>query len=143
MQVLKFGGSSVANATNISRVIDIVSKAARRDRVALVCSAISGCTDSLLGLARTERGSAERQVMLESLRTRHEDIIRRLFTGAEREEISARIQGLFDKLAVAPEDEMVTYGELFSTTIIAEKLRCEGFRTKWLDSRILDRKSVV
>ena len=137
MQVLKFGGSSVANATNISRVIDIVSKAARRDRVALVCSAISGCTDSLLGLARTERGSAERQVMLDGLQARHEDIIRRLFTGAEREEISARIQGLFDKLAVAAEDEMVTYGELFSTTIIAEKLRCEGFRTKWLDSRIL------
>ena len=137
MQVLKFGGSSVANATNISRVIDIVSKAARMDRVALVCSAISGCTDSLLGLARTERGSAERQVMLDSLKARHDDIIRRLFTGVEREEISARIQSLFDKLAVAPEDEMVTYGELFSTTIIAAKLRCEGFRTKWLDSRIL------
>ncbi len=137
MQVLKFGGSSVANATNISRVLDIVSKAARKDRVALVCSAISGCTDTLLGLARTERGSAERAVMLESLKTRHEDIIRRLFTGAERDAVSAKIAALFDKLAVAPEDEMVTFGELFSTTIIAEKLRCEGFRTKWLDSRIL------
>ncbi len=137
MQVLKFGGSSVANATNISRVLDIVSKAARRDRVALVCSAISGCTDSLLGLARTERGSAERQVMLESLKTRHLDIIRRLFTGAEREAVSGKIETLFGKLAVAPEDEMVTFGELFSTTIIVEKLRCEGFRTKWLDSRIL------
>lgn len=137
MQVLKFGGSSVANATNISRVLDIVSKAARRDRVALVCSAISGCTDSLLGLARTERGSAERQVMLDSLKTRHLDIIRRLFTGAEREAVSAKIEALFVKLAAAPEDEMVTFGELFSTTIIAEKLRCEGFRTKWLDSRIL------
>ena len=137
MQVLKFGGSSVANATNISRVLDIVSKAARRDRVALVCSAISGCTDALLDLARTEKGCAERQVMLSGLQARHEDIIRRLFTGAEREETSARIQTLFDKLAVAPEDEMVTFGELFSTTIIAAKLRCEGFRTKWLDSRIL------
>ena len=137
MQVLKFGGSSVANATNISRVLDIVSKAARRDRVALVCSAISGCTDSLLGLARTERGSAERQVMLESLKTRHLDIIRRLFTGAEREAVSEKTETLFGKLAAAPEDEMVTFGELFSTTIIAEKLRCEGFRTKWLDSRIL------
>ena len=137
MQVLKFGGSSVANATNISRVLDIVTKAARRDRVALVCSAISGCTDSLLGLARTERGSAERQVMLDSLKTRHLDIIRRLFTGAEREAVSEKIESLFGKLAAAPEDEMVTYGELFSTTIIAEKLRCEGFRTKWLDSRIL------
>ena len=137
MQVLKFGGSSVANATNISRVLDIVTKAARRDRVALVCSAISGCTDSLLGLARTERGSVERQVMLESLKTRHLDIIRRLFTGVEREAVSEKIESLFGKLAAAPEDEMVTYGELFSTTIIAEKLRCEGFRTKWLDSRIL------
>ncbi|MBR0175203.1 MAG: aspartate kinase [Bacteroidales bacterium] len=137
MQVLKFGGSSVANATNISRVLDIVSKAARRDRVALVCSAISGCTDSLLGLARTERGSAERQVMLDSLKTRHLDIIRRLFTGAEREAVSEKTETLFGKLAAAPEDEMVTFGELFSTTIIAEKLRCEGFRTKWLDSRIL------
>lgn len=137
MQVLKFGGSSVANATNISRVLDIVSKAARKDRVALVCSAISGCTDALLDLARTERGGAERGVMLESLKTRHLDIIRRLFTGAEREAVSAKIEALFDKLAAAPEDEMVTFGELFSTTIIAEKLRCEGFRTKWLDSRIL------
>ena len=137
MQVLKFGGSSVANATNISRVLDIVSKAARKDRVALVCSAISGCTDTLLGLARTERGSAERAVMLESLKIRHGDIIRRLFTGAEREAVSAKIEVLFGKLAAAPEDEMVTFGELFSTTIIAEKLRCEGFRTKWLDSRIL------
>lgn len=137
MQVLKFGGSSVANATNISRVLDIVSKAARRDRVALVCSAISGCTDSLLGLARTERGSAERQVMLDSLKTRHLDIIRRLFTGAEREAVSEKTEVLFGKLAAAPEDEMVTFGELFSTTIIVEKLRCEGFRTKWLDSRIL------
>ena len=137
MQVLKFGGSSVANATNISRVLDIVSKAARKDRVALVCSAISGCTDALLDLARTERGGAERGVMLESLKTRHLDIIRRLFTGAEREAVSAKIEALFGKLAAAPEDEMVTFGELFSTTIIAEKLRCEGFRTKWLDSRIL------
>ena len=137
MQVLKFGGSSVANATNVSRVLDIVSKAARRDRVALVCSAISGCTDALLDLARTERGCAERQVMLDSLKSRHEDIIRRLFTGAEREQVSGKVSALFEKLAAAPEDEMVTYGELFSTTIIAEKLRCEGFRTKWLDSRIL------
>ena len=137
MQVLKFGGSSVANATNISRVLDIVSKAARKDRVALVCSAISGCTDMLLGIARTEREGAERAVMLESLKTRHLDIVRRLFTGAEREAVSAKIEALFDKLAAAPEDEMVTFGELFSTTIIAEKLRCEGFRTKWLDSRIL------
>ncbi len=137
MQVLKFGGSSVANATNISRVLDIVIKAARKDRVALVCSAISGCTDSLLELARTGRDSAERKHLIDSLQDRHNNIVRRLFTGAERAEVEARIAVLFEKLAHTPEDEMVTYGEIFSTTIIAEKLRCEGLHTKWLDSRIL------
>ena len=52
MKVLKFGGSSVANATNISRVLDIVGAAANKSRVMLICSAIKGCTDELLALAR-------------------------------------------------------------------------------------------
>ena len=48
MQVLKFGGSSVANAANMSKVVDIVTKAVDRDRTILVSSAISGCTDTLI-----------------------------------------------------------------------------------------------
>lgn len=137
MQVLKFGGSSVCGATNISRVLDIVGKAVKRDRLILVCSAISGCTDALLALARTEREGAERAVMLDSLKSRHMDIVRRLFTGAERDKVAGTVEELFQKLSAAPEDEMVTFGEVLSTVIIAEKLRCEGWRTKWLDSRIL------
>ena len=31
MQVLKFGGSSVANATNMNKVVDIVLKAAIKE----------------------------------------------------------------------------------------------------------------
>lgn len=127
----------MANATNISRVLDIVGKAARRDRVVLVSSAISGCTDALLELARTGRGSTERALLIESLRTRHYDIVRRLFTGAERDALESRLAALFARLYELPEDEMVTYGELFSTTILAAKLTQEGLRTKWLDSRIL------
>ena len=48
MQVLKFGGSSVANAQNMAKVIDIVVNAVDRDRTILVSSAISGCTDTLI-----------------------------------------------------------------------------------------------
>ena len=48
MKVLKFGGSSVADATRISAVMDIVCPAAEGSRVVLVLSAISGCTDALL-----------------------------------------------------------------------------------------------
>ena len=46
-RVLKFGGSSVASATNISRVLDIVGKETAKGCVVLVSSAISGCTDAV------------------------------------------------------------------------------------------------
>ena len=48
MQVMKFGGTSVANADNMLKVTEIVAKAAERDRTILVVSAISGCTDTLI-----------------------------------------------------------------------------------------------
>lgn len=51
MKTLKFGGTSVSDATNISRVLDIVAAAAREDRVVVVCSAMSGVTDMLVRLA--------------------------------------------------------------------------------------------
>ena len=40
MQVMKFGGTSVANADNMLKVTEIVAKAAERDRTILVVSAI-------------------------------------------------------------------------------------------------------
>ena len=48
MQVLKFGGSSVANAENITKVIAIVKRALASDRTVVVSSAISGATDALI-----------------------------------------------------------------------------------------------
>ena len=48
MQVLKFGGSSVANAQNIQRVIDIVGQRAADDPSIVVVSALGGITDLLL-----------------------------------------------------------------------------------------------
>ena len=48
MQVLKFGGSSVASSEAMLRVIDIVRKALGKDRTIVVSSAVSGCTDTLI-----------------------------------------------------------------------------------------------
>ena len=48
MQVMKFGGTSVANAGNMRKVVEIVARAVDKDRTILVCSAISGCTDTLI-----------------------------------------------------------------------------------------------
>ena len=48
MQVLKFGGTSVANADNINKVVAIVQKALQRDKTVVVVSALGGVTDNLL-----------------------------------------------------------------------------------------------
>lgn len=133
MQVLKFGGSSVAGATNISRVLDIVEQVAKKDRVVLVCSAISGCTDSLIAAGRLT--GDEREAAIKPLKAQHHDIITRLFTGVERNAVISEIDGLFEELLSVPGEECQTYGELLSTRIIARKLACEGVRTLWIDSR--------
>ena len=48
MQVLKFGGTSVANATNINKVIDIVKNALKKGDAIVVVSALGGTTDKLI-----------------------------------------------------------------------------------------------
>ena len=52
MQVLKFGGSSVANADNINKVVAIVQKSSQKDKTVLVVSALGGVTDLLISAAR-------------------------------------------------------------------------------------------
>ena len=126
VKVLKFGGSSVADATAISRVLDIVEASARDGKIILVLSAISGCTDALL--------SGDEKA-LEAIRSRHLRIIGRLFTGEQRDAALKDFEALFSGMKAAPESERVTFGELFSTTILSRKLSCEGFRTVWVDSR--------
>ena len=129
--VLKFGGSSVADATNMSRVLDIVGGALDAGRVVLVSSAISGCTDGLLACAD---GDLEREA---ELMDRHLAIVRRLFTGAEQAEASAEVMRLFAAMEAAPAEEKVTFGELLSTRILARKLACERIHAHWVDSREL------
>jgi aspartokinase/homoserine dehydrogenase 1 len=42
MNVLKFGGTSVANAQNINLVLDIVNETSKKDQLVVVVSAFSG-----------------------------------------------------------------------------------------------------
>ena len=56
MQVLKFGGTSVANAQNIKKVRDIVAQKPSSDQLIIIFSAISGTTDRLLQCGRLASG---------------------------------------------------------------------------------------
>lgn len=135
MKVLKFGGSSVADATAISRVLDIIGREGEGDRVLTLCSAISGCTDALLEFASLREAGLDCSQCLQTIYSRHKDIIRRLFTGAERKSVEDAFELDFEEMKSAPSPE--TYGEIFSSKIIAAKLAQEDRDTDWLDSRKL------
>ena len=132
MQVLKFGGSSVANATAMSRVLDITREALARDRVVLVSSAISGATDTLIKASKSD--DKERAALLDELKEKHFRIIERLFTGKECEETKKIISNIDEDLRCAPREDYQTFGEIFSTMILSRKLASEGVNTLWLDS---------
>ena len=153
MQVLKFGGSSVANAQNMSKVVDIVIKAVDRDRTILVTSAISGCTDTLIkiGTLASQRDETYK-VLIDDLQKKHHDIINELLPREKQEESLEVCDDLFDslrsitqgvyllgELSPASLDAIQAFGELWSTKILATKLASIGIATKWIDSRSIIR----
>ena len=149
MQVLKFGGSSVANAQNMSKVVDIVINAVDRDRTILVTSAISGCTDTLIkiGTLASERDESYK-TLIDDLQKKHHDIINELLPREKQDESLEVCDNLFDslrsitqgvyllgELSPASLDAIQSFGELWSTKILATKLASIGIATKWIDSR--------
>ena len=150
---MKFGGTSVANATNMSKVVDIVSKAVERDRTILVSSAISGCTDTLIqiGIRASERDESYK-TLIDELQKKHHDIIKELLPLEKHEESREVCDALFDslrgiaqgvcllgELSPASLDAIQSFGEMWSTKILATKLASIGIATKWMDSRSIIR----
>ena len=148
MQVLKFGGTSLADAENIQKASEIIAEAVNRDRTIVVASAISGCTDLLiraghLAAARDE----EYKEIIDSLRSRHHKIIKALLPIEKHEESLETCDGTFDslksiahgvyllgELSETSLDAIQGCGELISSRILATKLASIGISTKWVDS---------
>jgi aspartate kinase len=61
MLVQKFGGSSVKSIARIRNVAQIIARAAQRDRVVVVVSAMGDTTDYLLKLARQAASNPQRR----------------------------------------------------------------------------------
>ena len=152
MKVLKFGGSSVANADNILRVVEIVR--AVEGRAVVVMSAMQGTTDRLIDAGRLAASGDSRYIAkLNEIRTQHQIAIDRLFDGSPSRDA---IQGYFDtKLddlqslcrgidlirEISPRtlDRLIAFGEIISTRIVSAYLASVGTDNVWMDSRDLIR----
>ena len=85
MIVLKFGGTSVANAQNIQKVIEIVNQKAKENKLAVVVSALSGVTDMLINTSKKAATKDETyKTNIEEIKQKHFDDIADLVDSANQ-----------------------------------------------------------
>jgi aspartokinase/homoserine dehydrogenase 1 len=133
MKVLKFGGSSVANAENIRKVIAIVEEASKFSRLAVVVSALGGITDLLLSASKSAAANDLNYLdHISLIKERHLTCIHELVSKDEQphflpvlnkafQEINDLCKGinLLGEITDRSSDLMVHYGEWLSSQIIA------------------------
>jgi aspartokinase/homoserine dehydrogenase 1 len=157
MQVLKFGGSSVANAVNIKKVIQIVQQAVENQPAVLVVSALGGVTDLLIRTGESAAGGDESyRSLLREMEQRHLDTVRELLPIQHQSAVLSIVKQHFNELdgicdgvfllgelSVRTRDRVIGYGELLSSRMIAAALQAAGTDTLWTDSRELIRTNAA
>lgn len=150
MKVLKFGGTSVANASNIKQVKQIVDSTA--DKVVVVVSALGGVTDLLLkSLALAAKKDLSYEKNIGQIEKRHLDVIKDLFPVAKQSAILSSVKSELNDLETLLEgafligettprlsDKVVSYGELLSSYIISEY-----FKATKLDAGLLNGRNII
>jgi aspartate kinase len=152
MIVMKFGGTSVADANALRSVLSIVHRVRDAgDRSVVVLSATSGTTDRLLALARSA-GAGDALAVTTSvtaLRDRHHQICSELISDTQhRIAATQRVDALVDALhrychgmtllrecTARSLDEVASFGERLSTTIFHAACEDAGLNAEWLDAR--------
>ncbi|MFA5819673.1 MAG: aspartate kinase [Bacteroidales bacterium] len=143
MKVYKFGGASVKDATGIRNLAKIVSL--ESENLVVVVSAFGKTTNALEKvLSAWLNGEEKCTALLDEVYEGHLLVIDELFsTGSE---IKGRIDISFallkDYLITAAKgkydfeyDQIVSYGEIWSTIIVEAFLKLSGMDTEWIDIR--------
>ncbi|QCW99411.1 bifunctional aspartate kinase/homoserine dehydrogenase I [Aggregatimonas sangjinii] len=150
MQVLKFGGTSVANSKNISLVKDIVGQL-KKGKTVVVVSALGGVTDLLIESASLASKQLDAYAsILKKIEDRHIKTIKELIPIKRQSRVLSRIKSELNTLETLLEgafligeitpklsDKIVSFGELLSSFIISEYFISDGMNAVYKDSREL------
>lgn len=153
MKVLKFGGTSVANATNIKLVLDIVTNQAKQDKIVVVVSALSKVTDTLhLAAAKAAANDESFKEIIAEIEKTHLDTLKQLIPVSEQSGLLSHVKRIINHLETLLEgcfllgelsartlDTILSFGELLSSYIIAEALKQNLKSSSYKDSRELIR----
>ncbi|RDI57397.1 bifunctional aspartate kinase/homoserine dehydrogenase I [Flavobacterium glaciei] len=151
MKVLKFGGTSVANAQNIKLVLDIVINKAKEEKLIVVVSAFSKITDLLqLASQKAAAGDESFKDILAEIEKKHLDALKELIPVSSQSSLLSHIKRivnhletlldgcyLLGELSSRTSDTILSFGELLSSYIIAEALKQNLVNSSYKDSREL------
>ncbi|MCR4736536.1 MAG: aspartate kinase [Bacteroidales bacterium] len=148
VQVFKFGGASVKDAPAIENLQQILRRYPN-EHLVVVISAMGKTTNFLeKTLAAYRDGSSDWHALVDELQRQHEDVAERLVPdpGAIIDRLRHIFDSLRERLSQQPDanydfdyDQIVSYGEMLSTTLISGYLNIAGIPNLWLDARTLVR----
>jgi aspartokinase/homoserine dehydrogenase 1 len=150
LQVMKFGGTSVGDASCIARTAEIIAAAAKKNSCIAVVSAMSGVTNRLIEAAnRSGAGvNGEGAAIMDALRRQHEIALASLVPSeAARQAVLHRIDevlaegrrlcegtALLQELTPRTVDAISSLGERLSAPLVAAALRQLGVKSEAVEA---------
>jgi aspartate kinase len=147
--LMKFGGTSVADAESVSRVVDIIEEQRRvGNEIAVVVSAQRGVTDQLIAIATeiaNSRSAATIEPFIQSLRQRHQKVLAEVggeeagVTGSILEERLCDLENILNavhnlrELTPRSLDYIITYGERLNAPVV-----CSAILQRGIPSMVMD-----
>ncbi|TRO64562.1 aspartate kinase [Christiangramia sabulilitoris] len=144
MKVYKFGGASVKDAEGVKNLIKVLTETGTANKL-IVVSAMGKTTNALEVVVRDYLRTNEVPSSLKEVTEYHRSIMEELFPHPESA-VFFKTESLFTELENFLEhnksnqydfvyDQIVSYGEFVSTTIISEYLTSQNIPAHWLDAR--------
>ncbi len=137
MRVLKFGGSSVADADRIRNAAAIVAGARSRGAEWVVVSALAGVTDALV---RALEGRSDSRSTARALERRHREVAERLGVRGAVLGLGRRVRDLERHLAAAAAGDpwawelALATGERLAAALLTAALRRQGVHAEVVDA---------
>ena len=145
MRIFKFGGASVKDADGVKNVFDVLQKVGHED-VLIVISAMGKTTNALETVIKNYfEKSNEFHSSLQEVRKYHNQILLELFDDEEHEvffTVNSHFADLeyFLRSNKSPNynfvyDQVISFGEIVSTTIVSHYFNEQGLKNNWIDVR--------
>ncbi len=144
MKIFKFGGASVKDVESVKNVSAIL-KLFPGEPLVVVVSAMAKTTNALEKVVKAYcSGSDESAALLNEVKSFHAQLLEQLFPDANAE-VYTKVNNYFVEIEWVLEeepreydfvyDQIVSFGELISTTIISYFLDGLGIANRWVDIR--------